>query len=141
MTDCRSNERVPLTAKLEELAGPLPRDIIVATRRRRRREHRIQWTPIQILKAIITDALASVVDAETTVLESVPALEPGDATMLVLRCAGRNKLMVAVAPSIIRSERLRRGSLPRDLDAEREFEVARLTDSLKGYDDEEEYED
>jgi len=144
MNQCRNGngEGLPLTAKLEEIAGPLPRNLVLSVRRRRRRqEHRIAVTPIQILKAIITDALVSTGDGRSTVLESVPPAEPGDASLLVLRYAGRTMLMVAVAPSVIRSERLRRGTVGRNRDAERGFEAMRLADSLAAFDDEEEYED
>ncbi len=131
----------PLTATIDELAGPMP-DITPArgserrTRTNRsngRRHERRRATPQSILTSIATDAL-KLVDSNGAVIHSVPPTEPGDPTLLFLRRDNQTLMMLAVPPEVIRSSRLWRGTChPRDLRAEHQYEMMRVAEAKTPY--------
>ncbi len=122
----RSNAR-PLCASLQEVAGPLPDSVVTAVACRPRRSRPNRANPIHALSAIARDVLDAIDRDAHLQLEAVPPAEDGDATLLVLRVDGCTRLMLAVPPSVIRSQRLRAGtSQPRDTQAEATFELLRV---------------
>ena len=119
----------PLTATVEEIAGPLPHGIVVTPSQRTRRRNRP--TPAAMLTAIAADAIQAAGDSANIV--SVPPAAPGDPALLFLRSRGQTCVMLAVTPDVIRSERLRRGCSPRDLAAEHEYEMLRVAEAVAEY--------
>lgn len=124
---------LPLTAKLGELAGPLPENVTRAVACADRQRRRPRLTASAVLTAIAADAIEAVGGSANIV--SVPPAGPGDPTLLFLRSKGQTCVMLAVSPHVIRSERLRAGSAPRDLDAEREFELLRVAEAESVYEE------
>ncbi len=124
---------LPFTAKLGEIAGPMPESVTSAVARRNHLRRRPRLTASAVLTAIAADAIEAAGGSANIV--SVPPAAPGDPTLLFLRSRGQTCVMVAVAPHLIRSERLRCGNTQRDPDAEREFEMLRVAEAEGVYED------
>lgn len=124
---CNRRDATPLHASFNQVAGRLPDGVVTAAAKRPRHSRPTRCNPIHALSAIARDVLDAIDRDAHLQLEAVPPAEDGDATLLVLRVDGSTRLMLAVPPSVIRSQRLRAGTPQvRDTQAEAAFELLRV---------------